>query len=86
MSVEERQQITGHDPLEAIAEARVCAGDPATCYDIIRQWEAIGIDEFMGVVQFNEITHEESLRTIRLMGEHVIPRFRNKAAEAEAAE
>ena len=36
----------------------------------------------MGVVQFNEITHEESLRTIRKMGEEVIPRFRRDVAQA----
>jgi alkanesulfonate monooxygenase SsuD/methylene tetrahydromethanopterin reductase-like flavin-dependent oxidoreductase (luciferase family) len=87
MSVEERQKLGTQDPLQAIDEARICAGDVDTCIDIIRQWEAIGVDEFMGVVQFNEITHEESLRTIRLMGEHVIPRFRKEAkAEVEAAE
>jgi alkanesulfonate monooxygenase SsuD/methylene tetrahydromethanopterin reductase-like flavin-dependent oxidoreductase (luciferase family) len=84
MSVEERQKLGIQDPLQAIEEARICAGDVDTCYDIIRQWEEIGVDEFMGVVQFNEITHEESMRTIRLMGEHVIPRFR-QSARAKAA-
>lgn len=84
MSVEERQKLGVQDPLQAIDEARICAGDADTCYDIIRQWEEIGVDEFMGVVQFNEITHEESLRTIRLMGEHVIPRFR-QSAKSETA-
>jgi alkanesulfonate monooxygenase SsuD/methylene tetrahydromethanopterin reductase-like flavin-dependent oxidoreductase (luciferase family) len=84
MSVEERQKLGIQDPLEAIEEARICAGDVETCYNIIKQWEDIGVDEFMGVVQFNEITHEESMRTIRLMGEHVIPRFRERA-RVEAA-
>jgi alkanesulfonate monooxygenase SsuD/methylene tetrahydromethanopterin reductase-like flavin-dependent oxidoreductase (luciferase family) len=81
-SVEGRKEVAVADPEKAVEEARVCAGDANTCTDIIRQWEDIGIDEFMGVVQFNEITHEESLRTVRLMGEKVIPRFRAPVAEA----
>jgi alkanesulfonate monooxygenase SsuD/methylene tetrahydromethanopterin reductase-like flavin-dependent oxidoreductase (luciferase family) len=84
-SVEGRKEVAVADPEKAVEEARVCAGDANTCYDIIRQWEEIGIDEFMGVVQFNEITHEESMRTIRLMGEQVIPRFRKREV-AQAAE
>ncbi len=75
-SREGRASVVGTDVQLAIEEARVCVGGVATVENIIRQWEAIGIDEFMGVVQFNEITHEESMRTIRLMGEQVIPKFR----------
>ena len=40
----------------------------------------------MGVVHFSNITHEQCMNTIRLMGEEVIPRFRKSAsAEAEMA-
>lgn len=35
----------------------------------------LGVDQFLGLVQFSDISHKESLRTIELMGEHVIPRF-----------
>ncbi|MCX7863748.1 MAG: LLM class flavin-dependent oxidoreductase, partial [Novosphingobium sp.] len=84
LSVEERKVLGTQDPFQAIEEARICAGNVETCYNIIRQWQEVGVDEFMGVVQFNEITHEESLRTIRLMGEHVIPRFRERAKVATA--
>ena len=64
----------------------MCVGSPDSCEAIIRQYESIGIDQFMGVVQFSNITHEQSMNTIRLMGEEVIPRFRNSApAEAEMA-
>lgn len=85
ISISERIEFERRNHTLAIDEARMCVGGVETCEAIIRQYEAIGIDEFMGVVQFNEITHAESLRTIRLMGEQIIPKFR-KAPIAEAAE
>ncbi|MBW8752773.1 MAG: LLM class flavin-dependent oxidoreductase [Sphingomonadales bacterium] len=85
ISISERIEFERRNHTLAIDEARMCVGGVETCEKIIRQYEAIGIDEFMGVVQFNEITHEESMRTIRLMGERIIPKFR-KPVVAEAAE
>jgi hypothetical protein len=85
------RQDDGNVDLFAITEqfiggARMAVGSPDSCEAIIRQYESIGIDRFMGVVQFSNITHEQSMNTIRLMGEEVIPRFRNSApAEAEMA-
>jgi alkanesulfonate monooxygenase SsuD/methylene tetrahydromethanopterin reductase-like flavin-dependent oxidoreductase (luciferase family) len=85
ISIDDRKEITGHDVERAIAEARMCVGGVETCEKIIRQYAEIGIDEFMGVIQFNEISHEESMRTVRLMGEHIIPKFRNPATRSKPA-
>jgi alkanesulfonate monooxygenase SsuD/methylene tetrahydromethanopterin reductase-like flavin-dependent oxidoreductase (luciferase family) len=57
-------------------------GTPA---DAIRQVEKIiaaGADEILFLVQMGTIPHEISMETIRNLGEHVIPHFRNKAAAA----
>ena len=71
-----REGAVGADVEAAIADGLICCGGVETVEKIIRRWEAIGIDEFMGIVQFNEVSHQESMRTIRLMGEQVIPRFK----------
>jgi len=71
-----REGAVGADIETAIANGMICCGGVETVETIIRQWEAVGIDEFMGIVQFNEVSHQESMRTIRLMGEQVIPRFK----------
>jgi hypothetical protein len=42
---------------------------------VIDGLKKLGVDQFLGLVQFSDISHEESLRTIELMGEYVIPRF-----------
>jgi alkanesulfonate monooxygenase SsuD/methylene tetrahydromethanopterin reductase-like flavin-dependent oxidoreductase (luciferase family) len=87
-SLHERTEIAqgGVDPMEAankyIGEARMCVGSPDSCAEIISRYQEIGIDQFMGVVQFSSITHEQTMRTIRLMGEQVIPRFRKQAEAA----
>jgi alkanesulfonate monooxygenase SsuD/methylene tetrahydromethanopterin reductase-like flavin-dependent oxidoreductase (luciferase family) len=61
---------------EMVADSRMCVGDPDTCAGVVKEFERIGLDQFMGIVQYGDVTHEESMETIRLMGEEVIPRFR----------
>ena len=41
-------------------------------------YEKLGFDQFMCLVQFSDVRHEESLRTIELIGRHVIPRFQRR--------
>jgi alkanesulfonate monooxygenase SsuD/methylene tetrahydromethanopterin reductase-like flavin-dependent oxidoreductase (luciferase family) len=84
VSVDVREAITHEDHQAAIDEARMCCGGVETCERIVRQYAEVGIDEFIGVIQFNDVTHEESMRTIRLMGEHIIPKFKAEAAAAAA--
>jgi alkanesulfonate monooxygenase SsuD/methylene tetrahydromethanopterin reductase-like flavin-dependent oxidoreductase (luciferase family) len=80
--IEERIRLAKEefDPVEKakeLAEAGgICIGDPAHVVRTIGEYRDIGIDQFMGVIQFSDVTHEESLRTLKLMGHEVIPRFR----------
>jgi len=60
---------------ELIANAGLCIGDPDALYRNVCEYERLGFDQFMCLVQFSDITHRESLRTIELIGKHVIPRF-----------
>lgn len=54
----------------------ICAGDPERCIDTIKQYEAQGIDMFIGIMQVGAIPHEQIMESIRLFGEQVIPAFR----------
>ena len=45
----------------------------------------IGITEFICICNTGGLRHEETMQTLRLMGEHVIPHFRSKSSEAAAA-
>jgi alkanesulfonate monooxygenase SsuD/methylene tetrahydromethanopterin reductase-like flavin-dependent oxidoreductase (luciferase family) len=76
-NVEERQKFAAGlvAPETLIDEHRMCIGDPEQCASVIDGLKKLGVDQFLGLVQFSDISHEESLRTIELMGEYVIPRF-----------
>ena len=54
----------------------ICAGDPERCIETVKQYEAQGIDMFIGIMQVGAIPHEEIMESIRLFGEKVIPAFR----------
>jgi alkanesulfonate monooxygenase SsuD/methylene tetrahydromethanopterin reductase-like flavin-dependent oxidoreductase (luciferase family) len=51
-------------------------GDPARCIEIARRYEAAGCDLLLCLVNPYKIPHEKVMRSIRLLGEHVIPAFR----------
>lgn len=72
--------IEEFDPLEKARElvdaAGLCIGDPDTIVRCVEEYRDIGFDQFMCMVQFSDITHAESLRTIEMLGREVIPRFR----------
>ena len=55
--------------------AVICAGDPERCIDIIKQYEAQGIDMFIGIVQVGNIPHEEIMKGLKLFGDKVMPAF-----------
>jgi alkanesulfonate monooxygenase SsuD/methylene tetrahydromethanopterin reductase-like flavin-dependent oxidoreductase (luciferase family) len=76
-NVEEREKFASGEmaPETLIDEHRMCIGDPEHCMSVIAALKDLGVDQFLGLVQFSDISHGESLRTIELMGEHVIPRF-----------
>ncbi len=63
---------------ELIDVAGLCIGDPETIVRNVVEYQRLGFDQFMCLVQFSDITHEESLRTIEMIGREVIPRFREK--------
>lgn len=76
ISVEDRQHVAHADYQTAIDEARMCVGGVDTVTDIVRQYADVGISELIGCAQFNHVTHEQTMKTIELMGKQVIPQFR----------
>ncbi|MEY2568751.1 MAG: hypothetical protein QOE35_3280 [Actinomycetota bacterium] len=59
-----------------VDRAVICAGDPDTCTEIVKQYQAQGADQFLGIVQVGTIPHEDVMESIRTFGEEVIPRFK----------
>ena len=50
-------------------------GDPATCLETAKRYEAAGCDLLLCLVNPYKIPHDAVMRTIELMGAHIIPAF-----------
>jgi alkanesulfonate monooxygenase SsuD/methylene tetrahydromethanopterin reductase-like flavin-dependent oxidoreductase (luciferase family) len=48
----------------------------------VERLEAAGADEILFLVQMGTVPHEATMETIRNIGKHLIPHFRNKLAQA----
>ena len=66
----EEQQVE-----KMIGDAGLCLGDPDRCAEIVSKYRDAGCDQFLGIAQYGDLTHEEILESIRLFGREVIPRF-----------
>jgi alkanesulfonate monooxygenase SsuD/methylene tetrahydromethanopterin reductase-like flavin-dependent oxidoreductase (luciferase family) len=51
-------------------------GDPRRCVEIARRYEAAGCDLLLCLVNPYDIPHEKVMRSIELIGRHVIPELR----------
>lgn len=54
----------------------VVVGDPEQCVEMARRYEAVGTDLLLCLVQPYNIPHEKVMRSIELLGTHVLPQFR----------
>jgi alkanesulfonate monooxygenase SsuD/methylene tetrahydromethanopterin reductase-like flavin-dependent oxidoreductase (luciferase family) len=64
----------GRFDLNAFDEAdMIVVGDPERCYEKIKRYSDIGVDELICYVQFGHLSHESIMRTIELLGTEVIP-------------
>ena len=57
-------------------------GNPDTITRIVEKWRDAGLDQMIFLLQAGPTTHEQVLRSIELLGRHVIPRFETPSAVA----
>ncbi len=60
------------------------AGDPDSCIANIKQFEDIGVDQLIMVMQTETVPHEKVMKSIEMFGKHVIPAF-GQAEKTKAA-
>lgn len=59
-----------------VEKGMLIGGDVDSCCRAIEQWEKVGIDQLILMIHAGEVTHEQTMRSIELFGEKVLPRFR----------
>ncbi|HEY5638616.1 MAG TPA: LLM class flavin-dependent oxidoreductase [Dehalococcoidia bacterium] len=57
-------------------EGVICLGGPEKCAQVVRHYEAQGIDQIIFLVQAGGTQHDAIQRSLRLFGERVIPQFK----------
>jgi alkanesulfonate monooxygenase SsuD/methylene tetrahydromethanopterin reductase-like flavin-dependent oxidoreductase (luciferase family) len=67
---------------ELIEDGMAIGGNPDTVSRVVEKWADAGLDQMIFVLQAGRTTHDQVLRSIELIGKHVIPRFGSKKAAA----
>lgn len=67
---------------ELIEDGMAIGGNPDTVSRVVEKWAEAGLDQMIFVLQAGRTTHDEVLRSIELIGKHVIPRFESRTAVA----
>jgi alkanesulfonate monooxygenase SsuD/methylene tetrahydromethanopterin reductase-like flavin-dependent oxidoreductase (luciferase family) len=68
-------KIASRSDDQLIEDAMAIGGSPDTVCRQVERWAEIGIDQFIFFLQAGRTTHEQVMRSIELIGRHVIPRF-----------
>ena len=63
----------------------IIAGDPESCIKGIKLHEEAGVDQIMLLVQTPLIPHEKVMKSLRLLGKYVLPKFRDEDRTAKGA-
>ena len=70
------EEISNEEVYEHLNEqASVIIGDPDTCKKKMQKYKDIGVDRLMCFQQVGHLPHEQIMKSIRLVGEHLIPAF-----------
>lgn len=73
----EKGKVGGEVDIAKMAdESILCIGGPEKCAQIVRHYEAQGIDQLIFLVQMGGTKHDDVMDAIRRFGEQVIPQFK----------
>jgi alkanesulfonate monooxygenase SsuD/methylene tetrahydromethanopterin reductase-like flavin-dependent oxidoreductase (luciferase family) len=61
----------------------IIVGDPDQCLDKMIKYEQLGVDELLCYVQFGYLPHESVMKTIELLGTHIIPELEKREIQTE---
>ncbi len=62
---------------ELVDDGMVVGGNADTCSRVVERWAEIGLDQMVFMMQAGHTNHDQVMRSLELIGEKVIPRFRN---------
>jgi alkanesulfonate monooxygenase SsuD/methylene tetrahydromethanopterin reductase-like flavin-dependent oxidoreductase (luciferase family) len=63
----------------------VIVGTPDECLEKLRKDEEAGVDQLLCYLNFGYLPHQAVLKSIELLGTHVIPELKRRGAHRTAA-
>ena len=82
----EGESVPDDEILEVLSEQQsLIVGDQQACLEKMRRYEGIGIDRLMCFQQVGNLSPEAIKKSMRLVGEHLIPEFDPEATPAGAS-
>jgi alkanesulfonate monooxygenase SsuD/methylene tetrahydromethanopterin reductase-like flavin-dependent oxidoreductase (luciferase family) len=70
-----RERISAFSDDQLVDNGMAVCGNPETVCRIVEKWQSAGIDQMIFFLQAGRTSHEQVMKSIRLIGDHVIPRF-----------
>jgi alkanesulfonate monooxygenase SsuD/methylene tetrahydromethanopterin reductase-like flavin-dependent oxidoreductase (luciferase family) len=67
-------------------QSMIIVGDPDKCIEKIEEYEKLGANGVLCMMQTGRIAHEHVMKSIELFGQYVIPYFQDRDARRAAAE
>ncbi len=75
----------GNIPVDTFMEAdMIVCGDADTCYQKMKHYADLGVDELICYVQFGYLPHESIMKTIEIIGKEVLPEIENYEPPADS--
>ena len=73
--------MDGNIPVEAFHQGdMIVVGDPEQCFNKMKHYADLGVDELICYVQFGYHSGESTLKTIELLGKEVLPELEKYVA------
>jgi alkanesulfonate monooxygenase SsuD/methylene tetrahydromethanopterin reductase-like flavin-dependent oxidoreductase (luciferase family) len=67
--------VAGQTVEERARDGLIAVGDPDDIIRLFKTYEEMGADQMMTWVQFGGLPHEKIVKSMKLLGEHVLPKF-----------
>ncbi|MBI3743271.1 MAG: LLM class flavin-dependent oxidoreductase [Chloroflexi bacterium] len=78
---EEQARAGGYEAM--IKSGTIMVGDPESCSRIVKRYAEVGVDQLIIHMQAGAPSNERVKESIRVFGEHVIPRFNKQAVKGK---
>ena len=74
---QKREGVMSHLTIDYLRDSgSAVMGDPDECIAAAKNYEAVGCDLLLCLVNPHKIPHEKVMQSIELMGKHVLPEFK----------